>query len=136
MAFEKAVVTPSRQSCARGLSDAGPSATSLVPKASSFDNLGVHVVQCQIVRTEPRTVIVSIARDATLDNQFAGLRLCLWFEAFSGQLVLLLDGCIVPLGWSVFPRRLRVRYLPKHTHPLDLLFEHALLTSMDEAQPH
>ena len=31
----------------------------------------------------------------------------------------------VPLGWSVFPRRLRVRYLLKQTYHIDLLLDHA-----------
>ena len=33
---------------------------------------------------------------------------------------------MVPLGWSVFPTRLRVRYLVKCTRSLDLLLEHTL----------
>ena len=40
-------------------------------------------------RSEPRTVIVSIVRDAALDDQLVVLSLCLWFEAFSDQFVLL-----------------------------------------------
>ena len=52
--------------------------------------------------------MVSTERDATLDDQLISVRLRLWFGA-SGQLVLLLDGGMVPIGWSVFPCCFRVR---------------------------
>ena len=82
-----------------------------------FGNLAC--VQHPPLRAEPRKVVVSIVRDAALDDQLTVLRLCLWFGAFSGQLILLLDGFIVPLGWPVFPGRLRVRYMLKDTRPFD-----------------
>ena len=65
-------------------------------------------------------------RDADLDDELIVLSLCLWFGAFWGQLVLLLDGGMEPLGWPVFSGRLRVRYVLKDSHPFELLFEHAL----------
>ena len=83
-------------------------------------------VKYHLTQTATRAVTVSIVRDATLDDQLVVLRLCLWFETFSGQLVLLLDGGTVPLGWSVSPSCFRVRHLLKHILSLDLLLEHTL----------